>query len=395
MKEAIVDRWIAGEKLAKLLELWVNGLELDWSKLYRGAKPQRITLPAYPFAKERYWIDTPAGRHGTAAGAAAAVLHPLLHSNTSDLSEQRYSSTFTGDEFFLTDHRIRTDGRAGHRILPGVAYLEMARAAIEQASPVQPEPRILELHDTVWLRPVVVTAPREVSIALSATDSGRVDYEIYSMEAGQETVHCQGHAVFSRQSTPARLDLEQLGRQMRQGRLDAADVYAVCATMGLEYGPAHQGITAVDLGEKQLLAQLRVPAVVETDQQAYVLHPSLMDSALQASIGLIVDLDHVPTRPPVPFAMESLRIVSACTQGMVAWVRDSSGSKPGDRTIKVDIDLCDLQGNVCVQMRGFTSRVLEGDAQSTQPHFDAGWDESLIAEVANRRVSVDAAVELG
>jgi acyl transferase domain-containing protein len=165
--------------------------------------------------------------------------------------------------------------------------------------------------------------------------------------------------------------------------------------MGLEYGPAHQGITAVDLGEKQLLAQLRVPAVVETDQQAYVLHPSLMDSALQASIGLIVDLDHVPTRPPVPFAMESLRIVSACTQRMVAWVRDSSGSKPGDRTIKVDIDLCDLQGNVCVQMRGFTSRVLEGDAQSTQPHFDAGLYESLIADVADRRVSVDAAVEFG
>jgi hypothetical protein len=135
--------------------------------------------------------------------------------------------------------------------------------------------------------------------------------------------------------------------------------------------------------------------VVETDQQAYVLHPSMIDSALHASIGLIVDLDHVPTRPSLPFAMESLRIVSACTKEMVAWVRDSTGGKPGDRTVKVDIDLCDLQGNVCVQMRGFTSRVLDGDPQSTPPHFDAGLYQSLIADVANRRVSVDAAVELG
>src|SRR5258707_5598703 len=86
--------------------------------------------------------------------AESAVLHPLLHRNTSDLSEQRYSSTFTGEEFFLTDHRVRTDDRTVQKILPGVAYLEMARAAIEQASPIQPESSILELHNTVWLKPV-------------------------------------------------------------------------------------------------------------------------------------------------------------------------------------------------------------------------------------------------
>src|SRR6266545_4670942 len=41
----------------------------------------------------------------------AAVIHPLLHRNTSDLREQRYSSTFTGEEFFLADHQVRVDGR--------------------------------------------------------------------------------------------------------------------------------------------------------------------------------------------------------------------------------------------------------------------------------------------
>src|SRR5499425_413838 len=56
--------------------------------------------------------------------SAAAVIHPLLHHNTSDLSEQRYSSTFTGEEFFLADHRVRTDGAAIQKFLPGVAYLE-------------------------------------------------------------------------------------------------------------------------------------------------------------------------------------------------------------------------------------------------------------------------------
>jgi hypothetical protein len=66
------------------------------------------------------------------------VLHPLLHRNTSDFNEQRYSSRFTGEEFFLRDHQVRSDGHSAQKVLPGVAYLEMARAAIEHAWPERP-----------------------------------------------------------------------------------------------------------------------------------------------------------------------------------------------------------------------------------------------------------------
>src|SRR5262249_4874480 len=81
-----IDRWIANKKLSKLLELWVKGLEVDWGKLYGEVKPRRVSLPTYPFAKERYWVDTAPsaaidGR--VAASAAPAALHPLLHINTS------------------------------------------------------------------------------------------------------------------------------------------------------------------------------------------------------------------------------------------------------------------------------------------------------------------------
>jgi acyl transferase domain-containing protein len=234
---------------------------------------------------------------------------------------------------------------------------------------------------------------------LFANDDDQVGYEIYSREAEQDIIHCHGQAVFSRRSAYAKLDIERLKEKMEQGRLEASNVYAVFDTMGLTYGPAHRGIVAIYMGEKQLLAQLRLPTVVETSQHEYVLHPSLMDSALQASIGLIVDLNHVPNRPSVPFVLESLRIVSACTKEMAAWVRYSESSKPEDKTIKVDIDLCDQQGNVCIQMQGFASRALEGESthQKTidDSPFDRAFYQKLIADVLNREVSVDEAVEFG
>ncbi|HXH41922.1 MAG TPA: SDR family NAD(P)-dependent oxidoreductase [Thermoanaerobaculia bacterium] len=406
MKDAIVDKWMVQGKLSKLLKLWVKGLELDWSGLYGEARPRRISLPNYPFAKERYWIEPADDGHVAANGATAGVRHPLLHRNTSDLSERRYSSTFTGDEFFLADHRVRTDGRT-QKVLPGVAYLEMAQEAIKRAWPMQLESSIMELHGTVWLKPMVVERHEEVSIALFATDDDRIDYEIYSTRAGQLTMHCQGQASFSQRFAPPVLDIEQLRRQMLHGRLEARDIYPLFASMGLHYGPAHQGIVAIHLGATQLLAELRLPAVIETSGKDYVLHPSLMDSALQASIGLLVDRNQVPGKPAVPFALESLRIVSACTTEMVAWVRHAEGSTPGD--IELDIDLCDGRGNVCVQMRGFTLRVMGSEVKAASSvilhepalvirrdsSFDGVFYERLIADVLNGEVSVEEAATLG
>ena len=123
-----IDAWIAKRKYAKLLDLWVKGLIFDWNKLYGDTKPYRISLPTYPFARESYWMpETEIQTAGTKT--ISTSIHPLLHQNTSNLSEHRFSSRFTGEEFFLTDHVVR-----GERAFPGVAYLEMARVAVTQAA---------------------------------------------------------------------------------------------------------------------------------------------------------------------------------------------------------------------------------------------------------------------
>jgi polyketide synthase PksL len=359
-----IDKWLAGRKLSKLLDLWVKGLELDWSKLYGETKPQRISLPAYPFAKERYWINTAASEQGAAnsaspSGPTTAVLHPLLHCNTSDLSEQRYRSTFTGEEFFLTDHQVRVDGRTGQKMLPAVVYLEMARAAIEHASPARPESTVLELTDTVWAQPIVVSDSRQVSIALLADGNERIDFEIYSEDAGREIVHCQGRGVLSRVPAPVALDIEQLKAQMKQGKLEPDSVYA-CTGMDLVYGPAFRGITAIYRGSGQLLAQLRLPNAVADEAGDYVLHPSLIDGALQAAV-LLSGEGAEPNQPRWPLALESLRVLSPPSSELFAWVRYAHGSQKAENVVKLDIDVCDERGNVCVQMAGLSSRVLSAE----------------------------------
>ncbi|MBZ5526240.1 MAG: SDR family NAD(P)-dependent oxidoreductase, partial [Acidobacteriia bacterium] len=345
-------------KWAKLLELWTKGVEIDWGQIYlEGEKPRRLSLPTYPFARERYWVEGGEEIKERSEERGRRVLHPLVQKNSSRLGEQRYSSGFSGEEFFLAEHLVNRQ-----RMMPGVAYLEMARAAIEQAWPERPEAAVLELRNTVWAQPIVVSENKQISVVLSANDNDQIDYEIYSQEADQKIVHCHGRAVWSREPAPARIDLEQLKRQMGQGPMAPHDIYAACAGMGVVHGPALQSISAVYQASNQVLAHLRLPRTVEGEWEDYLLHPSLMDGALQATVKLMEsEGGELRTQTRLPFALDSLRVVSPCTREMIAWVRYTPGSHAADSIVKLDIDLCDERGNICVLMQGFSSRVMKSE----------------------------------
>ncbi|MCP5003331.1 MAG: type I polyketide synthase, partial [Planctomycetes bacterium] len=160
---------IAKKKYSKLMKLWVKGLIFDWNLLYKNSTPTRIHLPTYPFARERYWISgSQDNLLASTAGGSVSVIHPLLHENTSDLSEQRFTSTFTGIEFFFNDHKIR-----GEKVFPGVGYLEMARTAVEKASGELEEGTAIHLKNVVWAQPIVVDGPTQrIHIGLFGEESG-------------------------------------------------------------------------------------------------------------------------------------------------------------------------------------------------------------------------------
>jgi len=51
-----VEVLLKNRAFRKIAELWVKGASIDWSRLYGENRPRRISLPTYPFAKERYWV---------------------------------------------------------------------------------------------------------------------------------------------------------------------------------------------------------------------------------------------------------------------------------------------------------------------------------------------------
>ncbi|MDC8758420.1 SDR family NAD(P)-dependent oxidoreductase [Janthinobacterium fluminis] len=347
-----IEAWIAKGKLHKLVDLWVKGLAFDWSKLYGEQKPIRMSLPTYPFARERYWVPPGAAQPPAEVDGGLVALHPLVQRNTSDLSEQRFSTRLTGNEFFLADHVVQ-----GKRVLPGVAYLEMAREAIRLAVGRQGAPGITLSH-VVWGRPIVVEdTPADVHIALLPEDNGGLSYEIYSEAGGERLLHSQGRAATGAAGAPLTLDLARL-RQVCTEEVPAAQLYARFRRQGLAYGPAHQALTALYRGEGTLLARLELPPAVAATASRFHLHPSLLDGALQALLGFAPE-EQDGMRTALPFALQELQVLGDCGERMWAVARPSQGSQAQDTVQKFDLDLCKDDGAVCVRLNGFTTRVLE------------------------------------
>ncbi|MCP4996037.1 MAG: hypothetical protein GY934_20000, partial [Gammaproteobacteria bacterium] len=271
----------------------------------------------------------------------------LVHQNISDLEEQRFSSTFSGAEFFLNDHRVQ-----GEKVLPGVAYLEMARAAGEMALRDQV---ITQLKDVVWVRPIVVKdEPVKTHLGLYPADNGEIAFEISSSEG----IHSQGKLVVGEVDTPEVLDIGAIQARC-QATVEGEECYRRFEEQGLTYGPSFQGMRQLGFNEQEALAHLGLPTAV--DKEGYGLHPGLLDAALQATLGLVFSQNNQgQSGVYLPFAVQAVNIYADLSEQGYAYVQYSPGVNPMsegvryDLPLKYDIALTDEQGHVCVDVPGST-----------------------------------------
>lgn len=360
---ADLDGAIARDDRESVVKMWTAGAEADWTKLPQadvGGFARRISLPTYPFAKERYWADL-----NTATDTNSVrgdLLHPLVHRNVSNVGELCFSSTFCGEEFFLRDHQINAQ-----KILPGVAYLELARAAAEQAAGTFGATPI-RLENVVWMQPFILApeANDTLRIAIAPAEDGsqeqvqtRLEFEIYSGDADTPDIvpYCQGDILRSdaHDLPPAVVDQATVRSRCSRSTIPGQDLYAQLWDIGFMLGPSHRGVKELHIGQDEALGRIALPPSATGD---FFLHPSILDSALHCAAGLAPGGEAKGFDLALPFALEAMEIYAPCTPSAWAWVRYSEGSAPGDNLVRMDIDLFGDDGQIFARLKQFTSRPL-------------------------------------
>lgn len=58
LQTVLAEQETAISKLPQILELWVNGVKVDWSSIYANYHIQPISLPSYPFERQSFWVQS-------------------------------------------------------------------------------------------------------------------------------------------------------------------------------------------------------------------------------------------------------------------------------------------------------------------------------------------------
>ncbi|MCZ7417118.1 SDR family NAD(P)-dependent oxidoreductase [Streptomyces sp. WMMC897] len=286
--------------IASAAELWVRGVDIDWTAVYAGRSTQRVDLPTYPFQRSRYWLDGGASAADVSGAGLGAAQHPLLGAAVSLAVDGGVMLT---GRLSLRTHAWLADHRVGGTVLfPGTGFVELAvragdeigyghlRELMLQAPLVLPEQGAVQVQ--VFVEPPDEAGRCAVSVH-SRPEAERAESGEVGVSGGESPWTCHAEGTLSPEPPPpataslpgaASAGPSEAWPPPGAEAVDVSAFYAAAAEAGYGYGPAFQGLAAVWRGEGdgEVFAEVALPEGQRREAAGFGLHPALLDAALHA-----------------------------------------------------------------------------------------------------------------
>ncbi|WP_438287153.1 sulfolipid-1 biosynthesis phthioceranic/hydroxyphthioceranic acid synthase [Mycolicibacterium porcinum] len=347
-----------------LVDVHSAGAAVDFSVLCPSGQLVEAPLPTW--THRRLWLSGGGSESPTHGGCTIAV-HPLLGANVRLHEEpERYvwqADVGTAAQPWLGDHQIRTVA-----VLPGAAYCEMALAA---ARAVMGEAS--EVRDIRFVQALLLDERTVIGASASMSSPGVADFTVETDEEGQQTRHATAVLHDAADEHPPAYDMSAL-LAAHPCDEDGAEVRNRVGQHGIQYGPAFAGLVTVRTGEtkaRTVLAEVALPRSIRSQQDAYGVHPALLDACFQS----------VEAHPEVqalggdvlglPLGVRRLRSYGSARNAHYCYTRLVTADTSG---IEADIDVLDSEGTVLLSAQGLRL----GTNASGSGHDDQVLSERLL-----------------
>jgi len=333
---------VADADPASLARSWVDGGEVDWAAAWQGQGfvPRRISLPTYPFARERYWIDT-SSRKAPATGSHR--LHPLVHENASSLGGVAFETRLSPGDLLLLEH-----GRS----LPPAACLEIGRVAAVLASHGTLDAatgfRACTLERLAWTQDAATgtAASGGTAIRTSVRGAGNAcEFDIRSSEG----LGCTGRLSFDAGEHPSRIDLLQLRAIVGKRKVPESSLAAALASQLPIRGEGLRVRGDVRGNADHLYAVIHRPGRAI---EGCLLEPERLDMVLQLATLFANGGETAGGQETRPSALDALAMHAPIAGECHVWIRRARGCSQDDAEACLDVDLYDGEGRSCISMRG-------------------------------------------
>jgi acyl transferase domain-containing protein len=354
------DRKEWGELLAAVGALYVQGASLDWQAFDRDYPRRRLSLPTYPFQRERHWIEAPnpAQPHATPEPVSSALPtgHPLL-------GRSILSPRLTGIVYevalgalapaYLNDHRV-----FGEPVFPATGYFEAVRAALAKLK--EGDCRIEEMAIEAALV-IPERGTRTVQLILSpiSDETDAYAFEFHSLDHPEHLpphwrLHAAG-AVRAVREEAASIPEPNLPPLQDCAWSEGAAFYSRMHARGLEYGAAFRGIARIRADGRSSEVELRLPETELENRAAYWLHPAIFDAGLQAVLACLPDESDGGAATYLPVGFQRVHFHGPARELRTARARVR---QEGGNSFSAEVQLLDGSGQLLVSIHGLTLRPL-------------------------------------
>ncbi|WP_044487037.1 sulfolipid-1 biosynthesis phthioceranic/hydroxyphthioceranic acid synthase [Mycobacterium colombiense] len=335
------------------------GAQVDFAVQYPTGRLVDAPLPTWTHRRLMLTREATEQAHG----ASVRAVHPLLgaHVHLREEPERHVWQGEIGTENhpWLADHQIHSVAA-----FPGAAYCEMALAAARAALGER-----AEVRDVAFERTLLLADETPASSVATVTAPGVLDFTVDTHEDGERirrasaVLHADADPAEPQQ--PPAHDLATLIAD-HPSRMDGAELRKAFEAIGIHYGPAFSGLTAVLIADREIttvLAEVALPGAIRSQQSAYAAHPALLDACFQSVVvspqvqaagagGLLL-----------PVGVRRLRNFHSTRNAQYCLTRVTS-SRPGE--CEADLDVLDQSGTVLLTVEGL--RLSGGTSEHEHAH---------------------------
>nr|AQW44892.1 polyketide synthase [Corallococcus coralloides] len=271
--------------LTTLGALYTAGHAVDWARLHpEGGRV--VTLPAYPWQRERFWLEAsaaPVSRRGGHRVKGSAE-HPLLGARVA-LSHQPGTHVWqmdlgVADVGWTTDHRVQDVV-----VLPGTTWVDVALAAARQAL----GEGAYALSRLVCVQPVFLPAEgaRTLQVVMTEQPQGGADFQCFALDTHAWVLVAEGAIQRAAGEATEALPPSDVIQARCPRIIEGAEHVQGMAERGLHYGPAFQGLQRLWLGAREAYAHLRLPESLAGHAGEHVVHPAFLDACFQLLMAFL------------------------------------------------------------------------------------------------------------
>ncbi len=328
------------------LRIILSGCKIDEHKLF-PVEGKHVELPSYPWQKERYWYPLTVEGYDLVNRRRE---HPLLGYRLKDSDITWENNLDTTELPYLADHVV--DDAI---IFPAAAYIEMALAASKLWMP----------EDSYQLEMVEIPAPivfepgqsKKVRFALDPKDGSFKISSRDRLSDDEWTQNAMGRLLGKSYKQQQDSIPEALATDF-VNIVGAEEHYNLATTVGLSYGPAFQAVSDVKANTNQAIANLVLPSNLQAGIDAYLLHPSLLDSGFQVLVDICKQaIDQGERKALIPIQIGRLHLFGSsanhATKIQVDVIRQSQ------RSVIANFYLTDDNGLVLAELQNCRFRQLQ------------------------------------